>query len=176
MNLIITCFSRNLWFFSWTHSNKKKMENYPKYKDKLLNIRKSFTGLLSTTSLSSRLSFILNFRISFFFFNWISLRLLIIFLFRLFTSLKKTRFTSFIFINIHNTLYSTFSPYQFNASSFLSHEFELKNLKISSKKQLEVKFVLFLTKKIQNLSCSWWIWFHEMISTEWNLLCINLPH
>lgn len=30
---------------------------------------------------------------------------------------QKTRFTSLIFINIHNTLYSTFSPCQFNDSS-----------------------------------------------------------
>lgn len=51
MHLIITCFSRNLWFFSWTHSNVKKTENYPEYKDKLLSIRKSFAGLPSTTSL-----------------------------------------------------------------------------------------------------------------------------
>ena len=47
---------------------------------------------------------------------------------------QKTRFTSLIFINIHNTLYSTFSPCQFNDSSYQTTLFP-------EKKKVEESFV-----------------------------------
>lgn len=139
-------------------------------------------------------SFILNFRISFFFLHWIHLScLLFSYSAYLLAShrprTEKTRFTSFIFINIHNTLYSTFSPYRFNDSSSRFSAVHAASLGVFEsgwrifgenkskwnwrKQKSKIFFGAHVNKNLMKLMN---FGFMKMISTEWNLLCINLPH